>query len=111
MSIEAQITQIIDQYKKHGWNLSRVLLSASSRNSIDAGVFGHAPIIESDLDAAWFTRSSTPGHITWELRALSGTPFAVLEVFDVFTADDEREERLKAVEQRLRQGRIRHTGH
>jgi hypothetical protein len=111
MSLEEQISAIVEQYKKHGWDLSRVLLSGKSRESLGKGYFGEVTVIESDLDAAWFTRPSSPGQITWELRALTGTPFALLEVFDDHTAEATREARLNAIEVRLRESRNRHRGH
>ena len=111
MSLEQQIGEVIGQYKKHGWNLSRVLLSPESRKSLRNQYFGEVRVVESDFDAAWFIRSSLPGQITWELRTLTGTPFALLEVFDDTTDDATREARLGAVEDRLRESRSRPRGH
>ena len=82
MNIDQQSSEIIEQYKKHGWTLSRVLLTGSSRSAVGEGRFSNVPIIESKFDAAWFTRTSMPGKTTWELRTLSGTPFALLEVIE-----------------------------
>ena len=79
----ASIEQILAQYKKHGWQLRRVLLSASLSEQLgdnSAGLFGDALIIPSETDAAWFSRSSQPGLTAWEIRNLSVTPFAQVVV-------------------------------
>ncbi len=99
-----QIQEILAQYKKHGWTLRRVLLCAQTResagNSLE-NLFGDAPVISSEKDAAWFSRPSGIGREAWELRRLSGTPFALIEVFE--DEDDEavREEARFEMEQRL----------
>ena len=89
-----QIKEILTQYKKHGWNLRRVLLSASAKENLPASLFGEVEIISSELDAAWFSRRSPEGREAWELRILSTAPFALVEVFE----DDDEE----AVRERIR---------
>src|SRR5438128_10484858 len=80
MSLVQQIVEIISQYEKHGWNLSRVLLSANSRQQLPVDfLFKDIPIRPAEFDAGSFTRSSRPGQVTWELRTFSGTPCAFLE--------------------------------
>ena len=54
---EKQIAEIISLYKKHGWNLSRVLVSAELNKSLSNSIenlFGAAQIVSSETDAAWF---------------------------------------------------------
>jgi hypothetical protein len=110
MSLERQASEIISQYRRHGWELSRVLLSTRSRDELrGSGLFEGAEVKDSDFDAAWFTRSSAPGKITWELRALSGTPFALLEVFDASADIAAREPVLEETEARMRNSRARHS--
>ncbi len=84
-----QIREIVRQYEKHGWTLRRVLLSPATRESLaDAleTVFGETPIHSVEIDALWFSRLSAGGE-AWELRRLSGSPFALVKVFD--DKDDE----------------------
>jgi len=72
-------------YEKHGWKLSRVLLTEETRAEIDPSALGldeTADIRDSDLDAFWFTRRSDPGSEAWELRRLVGTPFALVIVVE-----------------------------
>ena len=60
MITEKQIAEIISQYKKHGWNLSRVLVSAELEKTLSEkaeNLFGTAEIVLSEIDAAWFTRA------------------------------------------------------
>lgn len=99
------IAEILSLYKKHGWNLRRVLLSDGLRVTItDAlqNLFGGAEIVSSELNAVWFSRSSRDGREAWELRRLSDAPFALVEVFEADAAPDEREEILRETEQRMR---------
>lgn len=88
-----QIQAILAQYEKHGWSLRRVLLSAEMRKNLPDALFANAEIVSSDLNALWFSRASFDGREAWELRYLSATPFALVEVFE---ADDEEEVREEA---------------
>lgn len=85
-----QIQEILRQYEKHGWNLRRVLLSASTADNLPKESFGEVEIATADFDALWFSREALNGGETWELRTLSSAPFALVEVF---TDDDEEEVR------------------
>lgn len=101
----SQIQEILAQYKKHGWILRRVLLCAATREGFADSLensFGDAPIILSEIDALWFSRTSgIGGREAWELRRLNGAPFALVEVFE--DEDDEavRDEARFEMEQRL----------
>ncbi len=44
------------------------------------------------MDAAWFFRASGSDREAWELRRLSGTPFALIEIFDAEDDEEIREE-------------------
>jgi len=86
----AQIGEIIKQYEKHGWTLRRVLLCAKTREDFSSSaesLFGGAPVISSEINALWFSRASANGGEAWELRRLTGAPFAVIKIFGA--ADDE----------------------
>ena len=89
---ERQTGEILAQYKKHGWNLRRVLLSAPAKAKLPASLFGGVEIISSELDAAWFSHASPEGREVWELRSLSMAPFALVEVFEEDDEEAVREE-------------------
>ena len=97
-----QIEQIIAQYSKHGWKLRRVLLSGGLMQlSGTAEMFGDADILLSELDAAWFTRSSRPGITAWELRHLSTAPYALVANITEDIPPEESEQLLKGVETKM----------
>ncbi len=99
-----QIQEILKQYKKHGWNLSRVLLSAPTRKMLSASLeklFGDAEIVSSEIDAAWFFRASVKGGEAWELRRLTETPFALFEMFDDEDDEEIREEIRQEMQTRM----------
>jgi hypothetical protein len=99
-----EIQEILAQYKKHGWNLSRVLLSAPTKQNLSdspENLFGDVEIISSDTDAAWFSRASGKYRETWELRRLGGTPFALVEVFEAEDDEEIREETRQEMQTRL----------
>ena len=103
-----QIAEILALYKKHGWILRRVLLSDELQKALagaDRSLFGEAEIRPSEIDAAWFSRQSKPAQEAWELRRLSETPFALVEIFDEDDDEEIREETLAEVEARLKSGR------
>ncbi len=91
----AQVEEILKQYKKHGWTLRRVLLCAQTQeilqNSLET-LFYETPVVSSETDAVWFSRASAGGDETWELRRLSASPFALVEVFHADDDEDVREE-------------------
>ncbi|HQZ83150.1 MAG TPA: hypothetical protein PLR83_08015 [Pyrinomonadaceae bacterium] len=66
-------------YKKHGWELARVLSANEPDDELLAAV-GEVPVHAWTLDAAWFTRVSKPSTTTWELRYLGTSPIALVSV-------------------------------
>jgi len=97
------IDEIIVTYQKHGWVLRRVLLSAASGAKLGDDRdprFGGVAVMDSDVDAAWFSRPPKPGGIAWEIRYLGEPPFALLEIIDESSPDFE--DRLQGVETLLR---------
>ncbi len=109
----ASIREIIEVYKKHGWSLRRVLLSAELRATlgVEIGVlFGEATLRDSDIDAAWFSRDTKNDGTAWEIRHLSAAPFAFLVVVKDEAA--ELEDSLLDTEERLREATSKRiTGH
>ncbi len=100
-----QIAEILSLYKKHGWNLRRVLLSEPLRASLAdtlETLFGAAEIRAAEIDAVWFSRPSRDNQEAWELRRLTETPYALMEIFDDDDEDEIREESLSETEARLK---------
>ncbi|MEP6902465.1 MAG: hypothetical protein ABJA66_11990 [Actinomycetota bacterium] len=100
-----QIAEILALYRKHGWNLRRVLLSDALQKSLGGAaekLFGAAEIIPAEIDAAWFSRASKENQEAWELRRLSENPFALLEVFEAEDEEEIREETRREIESRLK---------
>ena len=100
-----QIAEILSMYKRHGWILRRVLLSDALKTSL-AGeleqLFGAEETRSAEIDAVWFSRQSKADQEAWELRRLSETPLALMEIFDLDDEDEIREETLAEVERRLK---------
>ena len=102
------ITEAAELYIKHGWTLRRILLTEDSRNRLLEDVKSEFPGIEirdADLDALWFARRSRPDSEAWEIRRLSGTPFAILEAVPDGTGQDELESILTDAEMRMIESR------
>ena len=100
-----QIQDILSLYAKFGWTLRRVLLSPKLMKSLADSVseiFSDAEIIESEIDAAWFSRPSGKDKEAWELRRLSETPYALFEVFENDADADFCEERRDEIEAKLK---------
>ncbi|HKP69167.1 MAG TPA: hypothetical protein VJV05_07780 [Pyrinomonadaceae bacterium] len=95
------VDEIITQYEKHGWTLRRALLSPDGKETLkqlDASV----DVLDSDIDALWFSRRSQPDREAWELRRLTSLPFALIAVITDDTGNDEIEETLSQVVDELR---------
>ena len=85
-----KIGEILQVYTKHGWTLRRVLLSGALKNGLAvplSSLFHEAPVLESDIDAAWFSRPPRVGGVAWELRHLGDQPYALLEKTDEHDAE------------------------
>jgi hypothetical protein len=98
------INEIIALYTKHGWTLRRVLLSEPLRKKLStavAEIFGDSEVASSELDAAWFSRSSRPDCTAGEIRHLSENPFALVEVIDCNTDEQEVEETFRKTEAKM----------
>jgi hypothetical protein len=101
----AAVGEIITQYKKHGWSPRRALLSAEGR-SVWTSVIVPIEIIESDIDAIWFSRRSNPGSEAWELRRIAGLPFALIAVVSTTADTEEVESTLSQVVEEMRERTI-----
>ncbi|MCC6825524.1 MAG: hypothetical protein IT172_07265 [Acidobacteria bacterium] len=109
----AAIVEIIATYKKYGWTLRRVLLSPAMKDGLPRTAreaFGNAAILDSDIDAMWFSRGRSDGDTTWELRHISNAPFAMVAVLKA--ADGSSEPHLAATEDEFRSAiAARTSGH
>lgn len=88
-----KIREILSIYIRHGWKLRRVLLTPKLKSQLADSVeplFGQVEIVDSGIDAVWFSRASTENRESWEIRRLSDVGYALVEVFD---GDDEEEVR------------------
>lgn len=103
MTDRGEIADIIGQYVKHGWKLRRVLLTAKLSGSLGdiTDLFGDAELRISDHDGLWFSRRSMPDREAWELRRISTSPFALVEVIPDGLTDPERDEILAEAEERM----------
>lgn len=91
-------------YKKHGWNLRRALLTPESAEELEqdsAALFGDIEVFEFAKDALWFSRPSGKDGESWELRLLSFTPFALIDVFGPDQDETAREEIRHGMEDKL----------
>ena len=89
------INSVVAQYERFGWNLERILLKTPTHDVSTA--FPNLPIITSSQDALWFSRESGSGR-AWELRRLTGSPFALVRVIDANASLREREDILSEVD-------------
>lgn len=98
------IGEILSLYARHGWTLRRVLLSGEMKQYLGseaASIFEQVALYDSPIDALWFSRSSKEDCEAWELRHLTNTPFALVEVLENGLQTPEREAILKNTEMRL----------
>ena len=104
MRLSDLVTELTGTYRKHGWQLRRVLLRPQSQEDLDlAESFGdEVSVQESEIDAMWFSRPSNNGREAWELRQLTETPFALFETFEKDEAEEEREDVRREMEARIR---------
>lgn len=97
------IAETITTYEKHGWILRRVLLTKESNRKLQdkSELFSDVAVVDSSIDAAWFSRPPKSGGVAWEIRYLGDIPYALLEMVD--ENDPKFENILSGIELRLRQ--------
>jgi hypothetical protein len=95
------VGEIISQYEKHGWTLRRALLSEESKNVLTETT-SRIDVEASDFDALWFSRRSNPESEAWELRRLTGSPFALVAVISADATSEEVEATLAQVADEMR---------
>lgn len=107
MSDLTTISELIEQYSRHGWIVRRALLSAGSIMALGASLVSLYPdleISESVHEALWLSRRSHPDREAWELRRLSGSPFALVTNLEDALDDSDREALLSGTFQRMFDG-------
>lgn len=92
-----QVKEIIGQYERHGWELRLVLAPGDPPVGLRHGT----DVKRAEIEALWFSRPSRSGGETWELRRLSGSPYALLEVIPEGATDEIRRVTLAAIEERM----------
>ena len=91
--------EILAHYRKHGWQLARVLMSgetsaqwpACGEARADGPVqFEQVSVEASEFDAMWFCRPAQGGREAWELRLVAEQPYALFELFEPDEAEEDR---------------------
>lgn len=106
MNTRDLIGDITATYRKHGWQLKRVLLQSQTAAELSGElgpILGEAEIRESSIDALWFSRPSHNSGEAWELRLLAETPYALFERFGSDDSVEKRAETFESMEDQLRQ--------
>lgn len=97
--------EILATYRKHGWRLERVLMSAATLAQAgatgDASLFENVAVQESAVDAMWFARPSHEGREAWELRLVAETPYALFELFEADEPEEDREDVRREMQARM----------
>jgi hypothetical protein len=98
------IKDIVAVYQKHGWQLRRVLLRATTRAEVESAYIplDLTPLEDATIDALWFSRPSHGQREAWELRLLAENPYALFETFENDETEEQREELRREMEARLR---------
>ena len=86
-------------YRKHGWQLRRVLLRPETRAELSVEV----PVKEAEFDALWFSRPSHNDREAWELRLLAQTQYALFETFEADETEEQRNDVRIEMEARMRE--------
>jgi len=99
------LLEIIATYRKHGWQLRRVLLTdADARAALNKNPAVAGAIVDlTSLNAVWFSRPSHQNREAWELRLIAETPYALFETFEPDETEEERDEVRIEMEARMRE--------
>ena len=95
MNDQDAVEAVVSQYARFGWKLERILLKEPAQPI--ASVYPDTLILPASRDALWFSRESGEGR-AWELRRLTGTPFALVRVIPATASEQERDEILSNAE-------------
>ena len=98
--------ETIALYHKYEWRVQRALLTTETGAALAAHpleALAGVALAEHEADALWFARPSHEGREAWELRLVSGTPYALFEAFEADEPEIDREEVRADAEARLRE--------
>jgi hypothetical protein len=108
MSRIKKFEEVAATYRRHGWRVARVLMSAGAMaewgaSAGESGLFDGVAPGESEVDALWFKRPSQGGREAWELRLVAEPPYALFELFEADEEEEDREDVRREMEARLRE--------
>lgn len=101
-----RLLEIVTTYRKHGWSLQRVLMTAETRNAgaeLEQTLFADAKVEAAAIDALWFSRPSHEQREAWELRLVADTPYALFEIFESDESEEQRADLRLEMEARMRE--------
>jgi hypothetical protein len=101
-----RLLEIVTTYRKHGWSLQRVLMTAETRAScaeLAQSLFADGKVEAAAIDALWFSRPSHEQREAWELRLAADTPYALFETFESDEPEERRAELRLEMEARMRE--------
>lgn len=99
------IREIVNLYRKHGWELRSILLRPQAPEAFknELRELSGVEIRAAEVDALWFSRPSNANREAWELRLLSENPYALFETFEADEPEDARAEVRQEMEARMRE--------
>src|SRR6185295_9970049 len=105
MTTAELISEIRATYERHGWHLRRALLRSQTREDLteESHDLINVAVRESDFDALWFARASHAKREAWELRLIVEHASALFEAFEANETEEEREQSLQEMENRMRE--------
>lgn len=105
MSDPNLLKEIIATYRRHGWQLQRVLTRPEMRAALAPREedFENASIQDAEFGALWFSRPSHEGRAAWELRLVAEQQYALFEVFEPDETEEQSEEVRREMEARMRE--------
>ncbi len=104
MITREELGEILKQYDKHGWEIGRVLVSEDLKPVLLAhSGMKRLTVSDSDIDAIWFRRDRPDGDVSWEIRHLSSSPFALCESFPPDASPGQIEVAKRTMEDRIRE--------
>lgn len=101
-----QFRETLNTYRKYGWRLARVMMRPATRAELRSATggeeFENLPTREFSIDAMWFVRPASGAREAWELRLVSESPYALLELFEPDEAEEDREDVRREMEAQMR---------
>jgi hypothetical protein len=102
MKVSDLLSELLEIYRKHGWQLRRALLRPETRAEIESLLPLEVTVKDAEVDALWFSRPSHNNREAWELRLLAQTQYALFETFEADETEEDRDDLRLEMEARLR---------